>query len=238
VRCLSLERNLVFSLLKLGKETPILVKNVKNEAKLTFDTTLALLQKLQNENLLNLKDDIINLTSENRVKLAIKAVANGSDIEQISRFLCWQEFEEIVSIALSNNDFNVHKNVRFTHGGRKWEIDDVGYKRPLVVCIDCKHWQRAISQSVLRRIVEEQIERVHAFADALPNPKLQLDCVKWDKATFIPAIISLMPSSFKLYYNVPIVPVLKIQDFLNQLPAYMYELQSYSKNFSRLSDNF
>ena len=234
---MSVERNLIISLLKLTKEAPVLIKSVKDDAKLPLDVTLKLLNKFQNESLLYLKTDIIELTSENRLKLANKAVSLGSDVENVSNLLCWQEFEEIAALALKNNGFAVRKNVRFKHAGRKWEIDAVGCKPPLVICIDCKHWQRAIAQSALKRIVDEQVERVEALAEMLPNVKLQLECTKWGKAVFIPAILSLIPSSFKFYYNVPVVPVLQLQDFLNQLPAYIYELKSVSKTFDHLSDN-
>jgi hypothetical protein len=230
----SVERNLIISLLKLAKEAPILIKSVKDDAKLTSEITLMLLDKLQTEGLVNLNGDLIEVTGDNRLKLAVKAATLGADIEHISNLLCWQEFETIATMALRNNGFSVSKNVRFKHAGRKWEIDAVGCKSPLVVCIDCKHWQRSMAPSVLGKVADAQAERTEALADALPNVKLQLECTKWRKAQFIPAILSLIPGSFKFYNDIPIVPVLQLQDFLNQLPAYMYSLKSFSKSFDHL----
>ncbi len=232
---MSVERNLLISLLKLTKESPVLIKSIKEDAKLPTEVTLKLLEKLQTEDLLNLSSDLIEISGDNRLKLAVKAASLGADVEHISNLLCWQEFEAIAVLALRNNGFSVSKNVRFKHAGRKWEIDAVGCKKPLVICIDCKHGQRAISPSVLGKVSDAQAERAKALAEALPNVKLQLECTKWGKAQFVPAILSLVQGGFKFYDDIPIVPVLQLQDFLCQLPAYMYSLKSFSKAFDHLS---
>lgn len=231
---MSVERNLIISVLKLTKETSASTKNIKEDAKLPIETTINLLEKLQSEDLLNLTGDIVEVSIDDRLKMAVKAVSLGADIQHISDLLCWQEFEEIAVMALRNNGFAVYKNVRFKHGGRKWEIDAVGCKRPLVVCIDCKHWARAISPSVLGKVADAQADRAKALADALPSVKLKFECTKWQNAQFVPAILSLVQGKFKFYDDIPIVPVLQLQDFLCQLPAYMYQLKAYAKVFDHL----
>lgn len=232
---MSVERNLVISLLKLTKEGPVLIKSVNQDARIPSTVTLKLLDKLQNENLIYLNSGNIEVDGESRLKLAVKAASLGADVEHISDLLCWQEFEEIGALALKNNGYAVQNNVRFKRGGRRWEIDVVGCKKPLVVCIDCKHWKHAIAPSTLRKMVDDQIDRTHAFADSLPNPALKLECAKWNKAKFIPAVLSLIPSAFKFYANVPVVPVLSLQDFISQLPAYLDSVRFYSKSFNTLS---
>ncbi len=231
---MSVELNLIISLLKLTKETPVLIKNVKDDAKLPLEVLLKLLNKLQMQGLINLEKESVEITKGNRITLVVKVVELGADIEHISDLLRWQEFEDIAVLALKNNGFSVSKNVRFKHADRKWEIDAVGCKKPLVICIDCKHWQRRMAPSVLGRVVEAQAERVEALADSLPNTKLQLECTKWKKAQFMPAILSLVQGNYKFYDNVPIVPVLQLRDFVNQLPAYTYSLKSFAKNFEHL----
>ncbi len=235
---MSVERSLIISVLKLTKEEVVLIKSVKDDAKLPIETTYTLLEKLQSENLLNLTSDAVKVSVDDRLKLAVKAVSLGADVQHVSDLLCWQEFEEIAAMALRNNGFVVSKNVRFKQSGRKWEIDAVGCKRPLVVCIDCKHWVRAISPSVLGKVAQAQAGRAKALADALPNAKLQLECTKWKNAQFVPAILSLVPGSFKFYDDIPLVPVLQLQDFLCQLPAYMYQLKAFAKVFDHLGQDF
>jgi Mn-dependent DtxR family transcriptional regulator len=235
---MSVERNLIISVLKLTKTGPALTENVNKDAHIPSATTRKLLGKLQNEGLVYLKQDSIEVESGGRLKLAVKAASLGADVEQISNLLCWQEFEEITALALKNNGYVASNNVRFKHAARRWEIDVVGCKKPLVICIDCKHWQHAISPSALKRIVDSQVERTKALADSLPDITLKLECTKWSAAKFIPSVLSLMPSSFKFYDKVPIVPILQMQDFINQLPAYTETLRVLTKNFKTLSHNF
>jgi hypothetical protein len=232
---LSVERNLIISLLKLTQKSSTLTKHLKNDTKLPLETTYALLEKLQFEDLLNVHSEIVEVSVNDRLKLAVKAVSLGADIQQVSDLLCWQEFEEITAMALRNNGFTVYKNVRFKTTNRKWEIDIIGCKRPLVICIDCKHWGHAISPSTLRKIAEAQSDRTKALTEILPHPKLQLECTKWQNAHFTPTILSLIQNSFKFCNNIPIVPILQLQDFLNQLPAYMYQLKAYPKTFEHIN---
>ncbi|MBN1358212.1 restriction endonuclease [Candidatus Bathyarchaeota archaeon] len=228
------ERDLLISLLKLTKDGSVLIECVKKDAKIASDIALKLLKKLQNEGLFYLKDDFVDADSGNRLRLAVKAVSLGADIEHVSEFLRWQEFEDISAVALERNGYLSRKNVRFKHGGRRWEIDVVGCRKPLVLCIDCKRWQRSVNPSALKKIVEAQVERARALADTLPSPSLKVECVKWNKAKFVPVIVSLMPGSFKFYDDVPVVPVLQLQNFLTQLPAYVGSVKYFTKEFSHL----
>jgi len=232
---LSIEKNIILSVLKFTKNGPGLIENVKNDAKIPLVTALELLEKLQNEELIYLKDNLIEANSSSRLKLAAKAALIGADIEQLSNLLCWQEFEEIVALALQSNGFTVKTNVRFKHAGRRWEIDVVGCKKPLVVCVDCKHWQRAIASSALRRIVDNQVERTKAFAGSQPNVALKIECTQWERAKFVPVVLSLIPSSQKFFNQVPIVPVLQIQDFITQFPIYIETLKFFTQTFNKLT---
>jgi len=235
---MSVECNLVISLLRLTKKGPVLTESVNKDARIPSATSRKLLKKLQSEGLVYLKQNSVEVENNSRVKLAVKAASLGADVERISNLLCWQEFEEITAFALKSNGYKVSNNVRFKNVSRRWEIDVVGCKKPLVICVDCKHWQHAITPSALKRIVNSQVERTSAFADSLPNIALKLECVKWTEAKFIPCILSLAPSSFKFLYDVPIVPVLQLQDFLNQLPVYTESLKYFQKAFNSLRHNF
>lgn len=232
------ERELLISLLKLTKDGAVLIEDVNKDYRIASDIARKLLEKLQNEDLLNLQGATVKVTSDNRRRLAVKAVSLGADVERVSAFLSWQEFEDIAAIALERNSYAVVKNVRFKRAGRKWEMDIVGCKKPLVVCIDCKHWGHGLSPSALKRIIEAQVERARALAESLPNVSLEIECAKWNKAKFIPVVLSLTQGRFEFYDRVPIVPVLQLQDFLSQLPAYTESLKYFSKEFNHLAHNF
>lgn len=234
--CLAMviERDLLISLLKLTKDGSVLVETVNKDSRIASDIVIKLLENLQNQGLVYLKDGFVGTDSDGRLMIAVKAASLGGDIERISAFFSWQEFEEIAALALKRNGYVAIRNVRFKHSGRRWEIDVVGCRKPLVLCVDCKHWHRGLKPSALRRIVEVQVDRTRALANTLPAATLKIECSKWKKAKFVPMILSLIPGSLKFYYNVPIVPILQLQDFLIQLPAQVEELTYFTKDFSHL----
>ncbi len=229
-----IERKLLISLLKLTKDEHVLTKCVNQEARVASDIAAKLFKKLQNEGLITLKNDFIEVAADNRLRLAVKAISLGADVEHVSNLLRWQEFEDIAAIALEKNGYVTAKNVRFKHNGRRSEIDVIGCRKPLVLCVDCKRWQRGLTPSALGKIVKAQVTRARALADTLPNPSLKFECVKWSGAKFVPVILSLVPCSFKFYDDVPVVPVLQLQDFLVQLPAYIEQFMYFTSEFSHL----
>lgn len=231
---MTVERNLLISLLKLTKDGSILIESVNEDSMIPSDIIKKLLKSFQNQGLICLKNGFVETDSNSRIKLAARAATLGADIERISELFSWQEFEKITAHAMLRNGYSASKNVRFKHGGRRWEIDVVGCRKPLVLCADCKHWRRGLKPSASRKIVEAQLKRVCALADTLPTTALKLECTKWKKAKFIPMILSLVPSSLKFCNNVPIVPILQLQDFLIKLPTHVESLKYYMKEFSHL----
>jgi Holliday junction resolvase-like predicted endonuclease len=231
---MSVERNLLISLLRLTKNGVIEQKNVNKDARLPASVASTILNKLQTKKLLHFKDALIQVDTESRLKLAVKVIELGADIQCISDFLKWQEFEYMAALALEPNGYAAKRNVRFKGSGRRWEIDVVGCRKPLVVCIDCKHWHHGMHASTLNGVASAQTERVAAFADSLPSTALELPCAKWTKAKFVPVILSLIPFGSKFSDNVPIVPVFQLQDFINQLPMNVESLKYFSREFSHL----
>jgi hypothetical protein len=231
---MSVERSLLISLLKLTEKGAIQQELVKSEARLPSSVTLTLLRKLQNENLLILKDDLVEIDTESRLKLAVKAVQLGADLQCISDFLGWQEFEAMAALALELNGYAVKSNVRFKQAGRRWEIDVVGCRKPLVICIDCKHWHHSMHPSTLSKMAKSQAERVAAFAESLPSKSLNLPCNRWEKGKFVPVIVSLVSFGSKFCDEVPIVSVLQLQDFISQMPLQVESLKYFVRAFSHL----
>jgi Holliday junction resolvase-like predicted endonuclease len=235
---MAIERDLIISLLKLTTNGSVSRESINKDAKIPSAVALKLLRQLQTDGMVYLRGNNVEVDTNNRLKLAVKAATLGADIEHVSDMLCWQEFEDITAIALEKNDYIITKNMHFKHGGRRWEIDVVGCKKPLVICIDCKHWHHGMSPAALKKIAEAQIERTRALSESLPNISLEIECAKWSKAKFVPAVLALIPCSFKFYDMVPIVPVLQLQDFLSQLPAYTESLKYFLKEFDHLRHDF
>ncbi|MEM4733815.1 MAG: restriction endonuclease [Candidatus Bathyarchaeia archaeon] len=226
---MNVERNLIIAILKLTKNGPFSQELINKEANIPLQHCKKLLLKLQNNGLIYVNGALVEADGKQRLELAVKALSLGADIETVSTFLRWQEFEDIAATALERNGYRIAKNLHFSYAGRKWEMDVIGCRKPIVLCIDCKHWHRAISPSAIKGIVEEQTQRTWAFAEALPALADKIECATWDNVKLIPTVLSLIAGKFKFYNNVPIVPVLQLQDFLNQLPAYVDSLKHFTK---------
>ena len=167
-----------------------------------------------------------------RLKIALRAVDLGADIERVCSYLRWSEFEEIAVKAFESNDYLVKKNFRFTGAGRRWEIDVVAAKKPLVISTDCKLWHRGWRGKVISRVAKKQDERTKALAESSGSLIENMGIVGWDKAVFVPLILSLLPSSFKFYFSTPIVPVFQLREFLHEMPAHLDEMNHYSVKLS------
>jgi Holliday junction resolvase-like predicted endonuclease len=222
-----IERKLIISLLKLTKTGPVSSEIVNLEAKIPSEHVKTLLENYENQGLLYLKNKIINIDNLNRLKLAIRALHLGADIENVSFFLDWKEFEAIATLAFEQNGYTAKKNLRFKHAGRRWEIDILGGRKPILVCVDCKHWHHGVYPSAIRRIVEEQVRRTRALADSWPRITEKTGFESWKTVKLLPAILSLTKPRFKYHNKVPIVPILQIQDFISELPGYVESLKHF-----------
>lgn len=232
---MNVETNLLITILKLTKDGPFSQETIKKLQICPSQYAEKLLKKLQTDGLINLNRGIIEANSMQRLKLAVKTISLGTDLEHVSSFLSWQEFEDIVATALSHNAYSVVKNLRFKNVGRKWEIDIVACRKPIALCLDCKHWSRRMHPYILKRIVEEQVERTKALSEFLPSLSVKIECASWDIVKFVPAVLTLVPSRFKFYDAVPVVPILQFQDFLSQLPVQIDALKHFTKQFSQLT---
>jgi Holliday junction resolvase-like predicted endonuclease len=226
---MSIERELIISLLKLTREGSVSHELINKEAKIPSQIGEELRQRLQNDGLVYVKEGLVEADSVQRLKLAVRAVELGADVERVSSALEWQEFENMAAVALERNGYDVQRNLRFKHAGRKWEVDVVGCKKPVVMSIDCKHWRHGMSPSVLKKIAEEQRERTKALADSLPNPAVKIKFASWEMVILIPAVLSLTVGRSKLCDGVPVVPVLQLQDFVSQVPVYVNSLEHFQR---------
>jgi Holliday junction resolvase-like predicted endonuclease len=225
---------MIISLLKVSKGEPISHELINNEAKIPSKVAERLLRTLQRDGLVYVHDRFLQTDASQRVGLAVRAVELGADHERVSGFLDWKEFESIAAVALEKHGYTVRTNLRFKQGGRRWEMDIVGCRRPIVVCVDCKHWRRGLYPSKLRGAVEEQVRRTLAFSEFLPNPAVRIECASWKEARFVPVVLSLMPASFKFHNETPVVPILQLQDFLAQLPMCLNSLRCFDRTQSHL----
>lgn len=230
-------REMIISLLKLSTDKPVLQKLVNQEAKVPSDIGRRLLQTLQRGGLIYLCDGSVEISSLQRVRLAVRAFELGADNERVSSVLKWKEFESVGSITLEMYGYEVETNLHFRQGGRRWELDVVGCRKPLVVCVDCKHWHRGLHPSRFKEAADQQVKRTLAFAESLSNPAVRVECSSWNEAIFVPVVLSLMPASLKFHGGTPVVPMLQFQDFLAQLPLCLDSVRHLRKAQPHLMDS-
>ncbi len=223
-----MERIVLVCVLKLTKDGPVRRELVGREARVPLETADKVLEKFSALGLLRLTAKTVEASSNQRVKVAIQALELGADPEGVCKALRWGEFEDIAAVAFEANNFTVKRSFRFKWAERRWEIDLLGFREPLIVCADCKHWIRGWRRSAITKVVDAQVERTRALMEAIPSLHEEMGLSYWKRARFIPVILSLVPGPFKFYKGVPVVPVLQLRDFLSELPAYLTELKQIS----------
>jgi len=225
---MTVERNLMISILKLTKNGPVQRELVSRDTRVPVQVADEILKKFHDKGLVRYRGGLVEVSSSQRAGMAFRAVELGSDPQKVCGALEWDEFEEIAAKAFEASNFMVKRRFRFKWAGRRWEVDVLGCKEPLVACADCKHWRRGWRRSAIMKAVEAQVERTRMLAEAFPSLHEKAELVDWKKATLVPMVVSLVPSPFKFYSNVPIVPVLQLPNFLNELPAHTISLTRFS----------
>jgi len=207
------------AVLKLTKNGPIDYTLVCKSAKIPAQVADCSLRKLERSKLINLRKKVLEISSKQRIEVAILAMKSGSDFESVCRQLKWKEFEEVSMRAFEAHNYIVKKNFRFSHREKRWEIDLVACKKPMIVSADCKHWKRNWSRGAIVNLVEVQTERTKSFADALPKVWTKLELRYWQYVKVIPIILSLQSSPFRFHHDTPIVSILQLQSFLTNMHA-------------------
>jgi len=215
---------LLVSILKTTEKGPTNLQQLVEDTKLLTIFVKRRLKKLQEVNLITFEERQILATMNQRLKIATEALKQGADPENTSKYLRWQEFEELTKLALDANQYQTIKHLRFKNLNRGWEIDVVGLNEPTVLSIDCKHWKRSWQKAATVNVVEKHLERTEALSTAAFSLK-KTPIQNWTRADFVPIIVTLHETPFKIYNQVPVVPALKLRSFLNELPAYLGELK-------------
>ena len=225
---MTIESELILSVLKLTRRGTVQEDWVARDSRSSTAVTGKLLKTLDQKGFIHLKGGLLEVAPSQKLQLVIEAIRQGADIEHASKFLEWKEFEKMAAEAFEINGYFVNRNIRFKARGKRWEIDLLARKRPLVVCVDCKHWQHGWSRASVIRAAEAQVGRTKAFAGSLQVVTDMLELTGWARVTLVPVILSLIPSPFKFHDDTPIVPILQLQSFIIELPAQVNFLTHFS----------
>ena len=203
----------------------IAVDKLKEELNVTSEALDDTLSYLQEEGLMTNVDGCLELTRDNRLGLAVKAIEQGADFQTVSRSLGWLEFEELAAHVFAMNGYSVHRRFRFQAEGRRWEIDVLALQSPYIVCAECKHWARIIGNSTARGIIENHLEKTEVFSRHLKELSNKIWVSRWSNATVVPVALTMAPTDMNVYRRVPCVSIQALPSFLDEFGGQLERLQ-------------
>jgi len=223
-----LKREILVSLLSLTSGEPAAVGNLRAVVRVTGEVLNEFLDQLSFEGLITQRGGLIEASQRQRLDMAVRAVQLGADFQRVCRALGWLEFEEMVSYVFEENGYDVSRRFRFTAENRRWEIDVLATRRPLIVCCECKHWARGLGNATAKKTVETHLEKIRVFSENIVETTAMQSLKNWRRVVVVPMIMSLMPTPIKLFEQVPIVSILALPNFLGKFDGYLENLAKYT----------
>jgi hypothetical protein len=160
---------------------------------------------------IRIKDNKIDISSFNKLSIALLAIRNGADMVKICGKINWHDFEMFSSEIMKYHGYRVYTNFRLKNPRR--EIDVIGIKSQKALLVDCKHWKKTFLPH-LEEIVDKQKKRSMLF--------LQKSNMKIENA--FPIILTLLPNEFQFVNDVPIISIDKLNSFLLDFDIYYQKM--------------
>lgn len=163
------------------------------------------------------------LTREQRIAIALKAISVGVEPETVVMNMTWKDFEGLIAQVLTENNYDCTES--FRRRGTKleegMEIDVIGVKGDSILVIDAKMWGlRKYKVSALIEAVKKQIIRTERLADQLDNLTTRLSNLKPRRYSLYPIMVTWLVEDVKFYEGVPVVPIFKLNAFLQELSRF------------------
>ena len=215
------ERQIYLTILSSTQNKTTTLDEIKDILRVTEQTLNGVIEDLVQSGIISFKEQDLELSQTQRLKIAIKAIEAGADFEKVSQSLGWLEFEEIVAHIFEENSYKVKSRFRFKAQGRRWEIDVLAMMPSLVICAECKHWSKGLGDSTARKIVEEHLEKVRVLSENAQEIAEKMGIERWKKATFVPVALSLQPARKRIYRRIPVVSVFELPNFLSEFRGQM-----------------
>ena len=125
-----------------------------------------------------------------------------SDLETLSKQVCWQYFEKLVAFIFQENGFDVKQNVIVKDGLRKRQFDVIAKRYGITYLVECKKWKSKQRVMSLKPAVKKHLERCGLYAEVYAEKVL-------------PIIVTLMDDKIEEENGVPVVPIMKLNWFIN-----------------------
>ena len=218
------KREILIALLDLTRGEPVAKGNLRASVRVTGEVLDQFLDQLSFDGLITQRSGLLEASQKQRLDMAVRAIQLGADFERVCRALGWLEFEEMVSYVFEENGYKVIRRFRFKAEERRWEIDVLAIRHPLLICGECKHWAKGLGNAAAKKIVETHLEKTRVFSESIVKIAGEIGLRSWRRATIIPVALSLMPAPMRLYMQVPVVHVLELPSFLSELGGHLDRL--------------
>ena len=182
---------------------------IASKCGLSFEALKEAINFLEVENIAKIDENTVQFEEGAKVLASVVALKLGSSIDEVSKVLSWKDFEEFVFTIMTYNGYRVRQNLRLRLP--KIEIDVLAIRDGRGLAIDCKHWHRSVGLSSISKVAEAQTKRAEKLMMSDETKRFNLSYL-------IPVIVTLY--SEQLFVNkVPIVPIDKFSNFLNELDS-------------------
>ncbi len=222
------ERVLIQFVLDRTKEDGFDLNEAKEALTITEEALSSFIERLDENNLIEVKGGKVSASLDNRLELAVMAIQLGADPENVSKSLGWLEFEELVARVFRENGYNTKSRYRFKAEGRRWEIDVLATSYPYIICAECKHYTSGMGNSTARNIIETHIEKTEVMSQHIAEVAKKIGVHKWKNAVLVPITLTLSPTKMNIYRRMPSVSVLTLPSFLSEFQGYLERLVNYS----------
>jgi hypothetical protein len=162
-------------------------------------------------------NNTIKFSPSDKMLTAILAIQRGADIEQVSSYLSWREFEKLASELLKSFGYSTRTNLSF--GKPRIEIDVIGTSSDgFTIAVDCKHWKRN-NLSSITNFCQKQAARA-------------LRLIEYDKnvSQVLPVVVTLHAEAIRFVDTVPLVPIHRFRSFLMDVRDYTPRLYADSQS--------
>ena len=131
-------------------------------------------------------------------------ISSTEDLQNVSKEVVWQNFEKLAAFIFEKNNFQVETGKVKTSNKKRRQYDVIARKADKTFLVECKKWAgNRYRLSAIKSAVRRHIERFE-FYSSLTNENV------------IPVIVTLIEEEILLYEGVPVVPILKLDSFINE----------------------
>ena len=155
-------------------------------------------------------DSSVTFSEKDKLDTILLAMKQGCDSERLSKKIQWNDFELFTSLLIESAGYSYERNVVFTNP--RIQIDVIGFYHKIALLIDCKHWMK-IHGFNISKFSSNQIRRAKIFLDK-----------RKDFESAIPIIVTLHEYDYSFFDNIPIVPISRFKEFLQNFPLYLDRL--------------